>query len=429
MATHTPSDWLTRVALEEPGRVCLVSEQGELTYGEVSERVVTRAKELANRVEAGTIMPTRVALDVGSIVELLAIDAVGGVPLPHIGDAPQLPVEHVDGTAVCVMTSGSGGESKIVPLSHENISAAVRASRRRLWNSPEDRWLLILPLSHVGGLSVIWRSLEAGGSVVVTPFDAAEDAIIRHRPSFASMVPTMVHRLVGDDSGALSSVGTVLVGGAALTEAAWDRAHAGGVRLVPTYGLTEAASQVATMLPGDPKRGRGLVGKPLEGVDVTIVDSSSQQLPVGESGLVAVEGDTVFRGYLGEGRGPSRYVTSDIGHLDGDGYLFIEGRVDDIITSGGENVSLDRVADLIRRFGDVHDVCVVAIDDPEWGSVAGAMVVSGRDIEWFDTMARQGMKPHERPKRWLKRSAIPLLENGKYDKDVVRAALEEEPWT
>jgi O-succinylbenzoic acid--CoA ligase len=145
--------------------------------------------------------------------------------------------------------------------------------------------------------------------------------------------------------------------------------------------------------------------------------------------LIAIDGPAVFEGYLGEEPRRGWFTTNDIGWLDADGSLHVEGRADDIIVSGGENVSLGRVASVIGGIDGIDDVCVVGIDGGEWGTVGGAMVVSRLKLELFDTMVEEVLEAHERPKRWLVRDTIARLANGKHDLAAVKEAFEEERWT
>jgi O-succinylbenzoic acid--CoA ligase len=338
-----------------------------------------------------------------------------------VGDAP--------GVAVCIETSGSSGERKIVPLTYGNVRASVHASRNRLGNDSRDRWLVCLPLNHVGGLTIVWRTFEAGGTALVVPFDASGATIERLGPTIASMVPTMVQRLLDNNPDALASIALVLVGGAALGRSVRDRCIRAGIHLVPTYGLTEAGSQVATAVQDESGVSIGRVGKPLDGMEVAIVGPDHEPVETDRSGLISIDGPAVFNGYLGEESRRGWFTTSDIGRLDAEGNLHVEGRADDVIVSGGENVSLGRVARTIGGIDGIDDVCVVGVDGGEWGTVGGAMVVSRRALELFDTMVDEALEAHERPKRWLVRDTIPRLANGKHDIAAVREAFEEETWT
>jgi O-succinylbenzoic acid--CoA ligase len=429
MTADTPYDWLSRVAADHPECPCLADGVEELTYGEVLERVDARATEMRNLIHEWEIVPVPVRIDVDSVIEILAVQRAAGVPLPHVGRAPVLPVGDAPGVAVCIETSGSSGERKIVPLTYGNVRASVHASRNRLGNDSRDRWLVCLPLNHVGGLTIVWRTFEAGGTALVAPFDASGATIERLGPTIASMVPTMVQRLLDNSPDALASIALVLVGGAALGRSVRDRCIRAGIHLVPTYGLTEAGSQVATAVQDESGVSIGRVGKPLDGMEVAIVGPDHEPVETDRSGLISIDGPAVFNGYLGEESRRGWFTTSDIGRLDAEGNLHVEGRADDVIVSGGENVSLGRVARAIGGIDGIDDVCVVGVDGGEWGTVGGAMVVSRRALELFDTMVDEALEAHERPKRWLVRDTIPRLANGKHDISAVREAFEEEAWT
>ena len=392
-------------------------------------RVDARAAAIRGGIEAWRIVPVEVAIDVDSVIEILAIQKAGGVPFPYIERVPKIPTLSAPDVAVCVETSGSSGTRKIVPLTFENLRASVDASRRRLGTGEDDRWLVCLPLDHVGGLSIIWRTLDAGGTAIVVPFDPGGADIERLEPTIASMVPTMVHRLMGNNPGALASIGAVLVGGAALGLPLRERCVGAGVQLVPTYGLTEAGSQVATAARGMSKTSEGWVGTALDTMEVLIVGFDHEPVRSGHTGLIAIEGPAVFNGYLGEEHRQRRFVTSDLGRLDTEGSLYVEGRIDDVILSGGENVSLGRVAEFIKGLDGVDDVCVVGVEDAEWGTVGAVMVVCDGGLESIEAMVERNLRGFERPKRWLQRETIPRLTNGKHDLVAVRAAFEEESWT
>jgi o-succinylbenzoate---CoA ligase len=429
MAGETPYDWLVDIASAHPDRVCLVGPDKVYGYADVQTLVSERAAALSEGIERDQIVPVPVANDAESIVELLATQVAGGVPLPFVGKFPEVPLKQAEGVAICVLTSGSDGTPKIVPHTYEGIESSVGASKDRLGNTGEDRWLLCLPLNHVGGLSIVWRSLEAGGVIVVAPFDATGETIETLKPTIASMVPTMVHRLLETNPSAIASVETVLVGGAALMHGMWSRASDLGVRLVPTYGMTEAGSQIATLAATDERRESGLVGRPLAGFTVTIVDSFGVEVATGSTGRIAVDGPAMFAGYLGQRPAPKPFITGDLGRITVEGDLYVEGRHDDIVVTGGENVSPGHVADIVGRIDGVRDVCVVSLDDSEWGSIIAAMVVADRPIDSRHAMVEMSLDARERPKRWITTDEIPKLQNGKHDVAAVRAAFEEESWT
>lgn len=320
---------------------------------------------------------------------------------------------------MCLSTSGTSGASRLVPLTMTNLTASVVASRVRLGTGPDDRWLACLPLTHIGGLSVLLRSFEAGGAAVVGVFGAATPSLIeRAQPSVASVVPTMAHRLLASDPDAIASIGTVLIGGAALSGSLAENARSAGAHLVPTYGMTEASSQVATPSPLDREQRVGSVGRPLDGFTITIASPGEDG-----AGRILVDGPAVFGGYLGEEPRTGPFATNDIGAIEPDGSLTVLGRSDEIVITGGENVSLQVVHDALSWLAGVDGVAVVEIDDVEWGTAVCALVVTP-DLDAARESASAVLARHEVPKRWMTADRIPLLPNGKVDLGAVRAHFE-----
>ena len=372
-----------------------------------------RASQVQSSIARGGVVSLPVSVDVESIVNILAVQAAGGVPHPYTGQVPAPSAVNFPDGALCVSTSGSDGLAKVVPFTHANIAAGVRASRSRLLTTATDRWLLCLPLDHVGGLSIIWRMLEAGGTMIVVPYADAAAALELLEPTVASLVPTMVRRLVESHSAELALLRFVLVGGAGLRKSLAETAAILDINLVPTYGMTETGSQVTTASVDPSKRVAGSSGTPLDGMTIEIL----------ESGAITVAGPAVFSGYLGEQLREGMFVTGDYGHLDPSGRLFISGRADDVIVSGGENVSLVRVAELISSIEGVDDVCVVGLHDDEWGMIPGAMVISTCEHSTVAEMIRGVTSNSQRPRNLVVRTDIPMLPNGKHDRAAVRSAL------
>lgn len=427
MASDTPYEWLERFAESTPGAPALYLDAGVVTYAELHAHVVSRAKALRRVVSGGAIEPVVVRLDLASIVEILAIMHAGAVPLPY-SDVLHTPPEHkLEGAAICISTSGSTGARRLVPLTYGNISASVAASRERLGTGPADRWLATLPLYHVGGLSVLLRSLEAGGSAVVVPFGrSVVEAIERSQPTIASLVPTMVHRLLDWSFEALAAVGPVLVGGAGISSVLVSRATAVGVRLLPTYGMTEASSQVATATEGSDPVAAPLIGPPLSGFTVTVIGESGEA-PAGELGTIEIDGPAVFARYVGRPLRDGAFRTSDVGFLTPDGELGIVGRADEVIVVGGLNVSLRFLRETTLAASGVLDAAVVGISDKEWGVIPCviAEVDAGHAIGDIREEVLERLPRGHAPHRWLI-APIPLLANGKHDLLTIRGMFVDE---
>jgi O-succinylbenzoic acid--CoA ligase len=398
---------------------------GVVSYADLDHQVTLRAGSLAREVRTGEIVAVPVHLDLASVTEVLALMRTGAVVAPYASERPTIASAAPEGTALCIATSGTMGAPRIVPLSYENLSASVAASRSRLGNGPHDRWLATLPFHHIGGISVLLRSLEAGGAVVLSPFGVEAASTIDHAaPTIASLVPTMVYRLLEHAPDSLAAVGIVLTGGARLTQQLARMAARRGVGLVPTYGMTEAASQIATAMPGSQPTGGDRVGPLLEGFSASIRTRDGFAGP-GEVGVIEVEGPAVFSGYLDAPARVGAHTTADLGFIDSDGALGVIGRIDDVVVTGGENVSLSRVALAIEDLIGVRDVVVVGVPDREWGTAICALVDLEPGTRWGDVMdelATQLVR-YAMPKR-VEVGVIPLLSNGKHDRAAVQGRFD-----
>jgi len=269
-------------------------------------------------------------------------------------------------------------------LTFDNHLSSANASAYRIGIDVNDRWLSCLPLYHVGGLAVVFRSCLYGTAIVLHKrfdVDAFHASLGRDAVTLTSVVPTMLHRLLQSRGAPWpESLRLVLLGGAAATPellaAAWDA----GLPVAPTYGLTEASSQVATALPGDAQPKPGTVGKPLFGAEVRIVDNEGRELPAGEIGEVTVRGPQVMAGYYRNEAATAQTIrdgwlyTGDLGYTDADGDLFLVQRRSDLIVSGGENVYPAEVEAVLRVHPAVAEACVVGVPDAEWGQRVAAAV-------------------------------------------------------
>ncbi len=309
-----------------------------------------------------------------------------------------------------IATSGSTGRPKGVVIPRRAVLASVEASARRLGES--GRWLLALPSSYVAGVQVIVRSLVAGQEpFVVDGLDVGSASAADHTdtPTFVSLVPTQLHRIMDDpeQAASLARFHTVLVGGAGLDPGLRRRAEDRGIHLVATYGSSETAG------------GCVYDGVPLDGVGVTL----------GDGGRVRISGPTLFSHYdddpdlTAETVVDGWFLTSDAGRFDDDGRLRIVGRIDDVVISGGVKIPLAAVAERLRSHLRVEQVEVLGVADPEWGQKLVAVLVgTAHDAELRDWISM------EHPRSWAPREfrwveSLPLLPNGKVDRQAIRAGL------
>jgi O-succinylbenzoic acid--CoA ligase len=302
---------------------------------------------------------------------------------------------------VVVETSGSSGARKRVVLSRAAVLASVAATERRLDGA--GRWLLALPATYVAGLQVVVRSLVAGQAPVLLEEHGSVAAAARSRDlDFVSLVPTQLHRLLddADETAALRTFRTVLLGGGPVDPALRARAAAAGVGVVATYGSAETAG------------GCVYDGVGLDGVGLAVDDG----------GRLRIAGPMLFDGYEADPELTARtlvdgwFLTSDAARIDEDGQLQVLGRLDDMVVSGGVNVPAPAVARRLREHRGVREAEVLGVPDEEWGNRLVAFVVGEADL---DTLRDWVAEAHPRswaPRQLVTLPALPLLANGKPDR-------------
>jgi o-succinylbenzoate---CoA ligase len=332
--------------------------------------------------------------------------------------------------AAVVTTSGSTGVPKSVVLSRSALLASARATSARIGG--DGAWLLALPASYVAGLQVLVRSAVAGTEPLILsgPFTPAAfvegSQLIRvtARPTFTSLVPAQLTKLLDaavDDpavSAALRGYTAILIGGQALPAATLERAQQVGARIVRTYGSTETCG------------GCVYDGTPLDGVRVAIVD-----------GEVRLSGATLADGYLGDpaltdavfvtdALGARWYRTGDAGIVE-DGMLRVRGRIDNVIVSGGINISLDRVERLVRAVPGLESAVVVGVPDDRWGEASVVVVARGEALRRSESVqlaeAREAVEAeigaHARPSRLVLVDELAALPSGKPDRELIRRTV------
>jgi O-succinylbenzoic acid--CoA ligase len=337
------------------------------------------------------------------------------------------------GDEVCLavlMTSGTTGTPKGVVLSRRAFLASARGSEKNLPLAGDDRWLLGLPIAHVGGLSILTRCLVARAAVVVPEEIAAgqrldENALVRSierdRVTLVSLVPTQLEWLVARTPAwkPPSHLRAILLGGAAARPRLLERALELGLPVLTTYGLTEACSQVTTQRPGTVNRGQLGAGVPIDGVEVRI-----------REGVIDVRGPTLFDGYLPVSVEPPLtfdgwFSTNDLGRLDPAGNLHVLGRRSDLIITGGENVHPAEVEAVVEQCPGIDAACVFGVPDDTWGEVvAVAYVAAPRGAPTDEALAAfvgAGLSRHRRPRLVARLTALAVTPAGKLDRPATRA--------
>jgi o-succinylbenzoate---CoA ligase len=414
--------WLPRAAARHPERAAV----NRVTYVQLMGEAARAARRLAARgVRAGDrvgielppgetfcavlhgcllLGAVAVPIDVRlGVEERLAVarGVATVVDAPLEGDEAsdmRLPRWHdLDAAAVVVHTSGSSGRPKPVELTYGNWLWSAVGSAVALGLDPEERWLCALPLSHVGGLSILLRSAIAGTTAIVHErFDTDRvlyELMRADGATIVSLVPTTLQRLLDAGLREPPALRWALLGGAPVTPALVGRAAAAGVPVAPTYGLTEACSQVTTL------------GAPLFCTRVWLAND----------GEILVSGPTVA-----PSAGPVLH-TGDLGAWNRDGVLHVAGRKADTIVTGGENVAPAEVEAVLESHPDVLEAAVHGTPHAEWGEAVVATVVVIADVSEAQLRAHCAARlaPFKVPKAIRFADALPRTRSGK----VVRSEL------
>jgi O-succinylbenzoic acid--CoA ligase len=385
--------WLERAARAKPDRPALLSAGRTWTQAELFAQAAGAAGALAAR---GVGQGDRVGLALGPGPEfVLALHGcllLGAVAVPidlRLGDAERAaladgcavlvdePLERRGGwrpagghdlaaTAVLMHTSGTSAAPKPVPLTYGNLLWSALGSAVALGLRDDERWLCAMPLTHVGGLSILVRSAIYGTTTVLHErFDSerVHAVLAAGEATLVSLVATTLARLLDDGLARPPALRAALTGGGPVPEPLRERAAAAGIPVSLTYGLTEAASQV-TSTPAAAITGRPAAGGP---------PLFCTRVQIAADGEILIAGPTVSAGALA---GDGWLHTGDLGALDADGNLSVTGRAADTIVSGGENVAPAQVEAVLERHPGVLEAGVYGVADEQWGELVCARVVA-----------------------------------------------------
>jgi O-succinylbenzoic acid--CoA ligase len=415
--------WIARAAAMHPDRVAIESRSGAVNYAELEAAARAAAGALAERgVSAGDRVALALPAGIEFVAALHGCMLLGAVAVPidlRLGEAERAgrargavcvvegPLEgrsvgatapmRMDATATVMHTSGTTAAPRQVPLSYGNWLRSALGSAVALGLDPHERWLCPMPLVHVGGLSIPIRSAIYGTTAVLRErFDVGEVLESLMDPARAitlvSLVPTMLSRLLDAGLRDPPALRWALLGGGPLPGPLIQRAERAGVAVAPTYGMTEACSQIATF------------GWPLAGVSVRIA----------ADGEILVSGPNVSSAALD---GDGWLHTGDVGSLDDRGRLRVTGRKAETIISGGENVAPGEVEAVLLAHPAVADAGVHGREDPEWGEAVVATVVvrDGRtvDADELRGFCAERLARFKVPKTIEFSEALPRTQSGK----------------
>nr|MCS5568802.1 fatty acid--CoA ligase family protein [Pseudomonadales bacterium] len=351
-------------------------------------------------------------------------------------------------TAVLLFTSGTTGAPKAAVLRQKHLVSYILGSVEFMGADEEEAALVCVPPYHIAGIAAVLSSVYSGRRVVQLANFSAEKWVRLARDekiTTAFVVPTMLSRIVEELAGATNAdmphLQSLSYGGGKMPLSVIQRAMElfPGTDFTNAYGLTETSSTITVLGPDehrlastsdeeDVQRRLVSVGVPLPGIELEIRDEEGAVQPAGSRGEIYVRGEQVSGEYEGRGSvvdSDGWFPTRDAGFVDGEGFLFIDGRADDVIVRGGENVSPGEIEDVLLEYPAVSDAAVVGLPSEEWGeAVVAAVVISDEaTVEQLQEWVKEHMRSSRVPERIEFWDELPYNETGKLLRRVVKQRL------
>jgi O-succinylbenzoic acid--CoA ligase len=326
---------------------------------------------------------------------------------------------------IMIPTGGSSGKIRFTIHSWKTLTASVKGFQK-YFGLKKINSFCVLPLYHVSALMQFMRSFITNGKLAIADYKSVKEGerILEINPEdfFISLVPTQLQFLLETDPNWLASFQTVLLGGAPAWRSLLDSARKHRIRLATTYGMTETASQIATLKPEDFLAGNNSSGKVLPHGAIELDNNNDDR-----QGIITIKADSLCYGYypnLFSDR--ESFQTDDIGFFDRDGYLNIVGRNSQKIITGGENVFPAEIEAAILETELIDDICVVGIPDPKWGEVIVAVYVAAKDdLNLVQQKLDRRLSKYKQPKYWLKCDRLSRSAQGKIDRQqIINLAIE-----
>lgn len=330
---------------------------------------------------------------------------------------------------ILIPTGGSSGNIRFAMHTWKTLAASVEGFRQH-FNCEVVNAYCVLPLFHVSGLMQALRCWLSGGQLLIQPFQALQQqgAIASlPKPCFLSLVPTQLQRLLLGDRALipwLRQFTAILIGGGPTWPSLLQSARQLCLPLAPTYGMTETASQVVTLLPSAFLSGNTSSGRALPHAELTICNNQGGILPPHHTGRIAIAATSLANGYWSGPAFSQPFYSSDLGYLDDFGDLHVVGREQTLIVTGGEKVQPEEVEAAILATGQMQDVAVLGIPDADWGERVVAVIVPRSSVWERDRLIhflKSQLSPYKLPKQWLVSEHLPRNAQGKLN----RAALQQ----
>jgi acyl-CoA synthetase (AMP-forming)/AMP-acid ligase II len=347
---------------------------------------------------------------------------------------------------VLLFTSGTSGDPKVAVLKHDNLVSYILGTVEFMGADPDDVQLVSVPPYHIAGIANLLSNVYAGRRIILLPSfepDVWISLVREEGVTHAMVVPTMLSRVLERLEGDLPTLRHLSYGGGRMPLPVIEDAvsRLPKVDFVNAYGLTETSSTIAVLSPDDHREAlasdeplirRRLisVGRPLPTVEVSVRDTTGEPVEPGSVGEIWVRGEQVSGEYVGLGSlcdAEGWFPTKDGGFVDADGYLFVEGRLDDVIVRGGENISPGEIEDVLVAHPAVIDAAVVGVPDNDWGEVVAAAVVLAPEAQAspdeLQDWVRARLRSSKTPARIELVETLPYNDNGKLLRRELRLIL------
>ena len=326
--------------------------------------------------------------------------------------------------SIMIATGGSSGQIKFAIHTWETLISSVQGFTE-YFQLIQVNAFCVLPLYHVSGLMQFMRSFTTGGKLAILPLKAVESGQIlniKQSEFFISLVPTQLQRLLQNPELTewLSQFNTVLLGGAPAWNELLEKARFHRIRLAPTYGMTETASQIATLKPDDFLGGKISSGQILPHAKVTIRNQQGEILNSNQIGSINIHTQSLALGYYPITKeNQVDFQVDDLGFLDEQGHLNIVGRNSDKIITGGENIYPAEIESAIQATQMVADICVIGIPDKHWGQALTAIYIpkkSNTSALKIQTLLKDKLSKFKIPKYWIPQQHLPRNSQGKINR-------------
>lgn len=405
------------------------------------------------------VTPAYLVTEAKRLERMNALDDVSAIATDAFVDDHQHPDALTDewsmdpeDVAVLLFTSGTTGVPKAAVLRHKHLVSYILTSVEFACAEETEAALVCVPPYHIAGIAAILSSVYSGRHVVQLPNFTAEawiELARKHAVTTAFVVPTMLARIVDllsdQPSADMPHLRSLSYGGGKMPLSVIEKA----MKLFPqtdfsnAYGLTETSSTIAVLGPEEHRSAAAAtdetlrrrlvsVGQALPGVEIEIRDDEGRVLGAGERGEIYVRGEQVSGEYEGRGSvvdADGWFPTRDAGSMDAEGYLFLEGRADDVIVRGGENLSPGEIEDVLLTHPSVLDAAVVGVPDEQWGEGVAAAVVAKKgasiDVAELKAYVNEHMRSSRVPQLMQVWDELPYNETGKLLRRVVKAQLTE----